>query len=93
MIDKNSPAFPAIDGSTAFYEKGLTKREFIASQLDVKSDIADYSLEYLESLIGRERPSAPTTAEELLKWDAEVEAKIKIIKTDALLTQLSTPLP
>lgn len=30
MSDKHSPAFPAIDGSTAFYERGLTKREYFA---------------------------------------------------------------
>jgi hypothetical protein len=72
---------------------GLSKRELIASQMDARHDIADYSLEYLEALTGRARPSAPTTAEELLKWDAECEAKIKVIKADALLTELSKPLP
>lgn len=30
MSDKNSPAFPAIDGSTAFYERGISKLEFFA---------------------------------------------------------------
>jgi hypothetical protein len=28
--NKNAPAFPATDGTTAFYEPGLSKREYFA---------------------------------------------------------------
>ncbi len=104
MENKNLPAYPQpITGSTTDglteigdYNScavGLTKRELIAAHMDARSDIADHTLEYLETLVGRARPSAPTTAEQLLKWDAECEAKIKVIKADALLAELSKTQP
>lgn len=31
MANKDEAAFPAIEGVTAFYVKGLTKREYIAA--------------------------------------------------------------
>lgn len=100
MEKKDMPAFPVLEAKQLgdkmvldLVSPWLTKRELIASQMDARSDIADFSLEYLEALIGRARPSAPTTAEELLKWDAECEAKIKVIKADALIAELSKPQP
>lgn len=95
MIDnKNQPAFPISEESTDRIDQGikiytgLTKRELIASQLDVSEEIVNRSISYFESLLGRSQPSNEEGS--VLFW-AEAEAKLRVIKADALLSELSKP--
>lgn len=100
MENKDMPAFPTItwdqleNGQVIQMTEhsGLTKRERIAAQMDVRSDIADYSMEFLVRFVGRPRPSA-ASPEDVIKWDSECEAKLRVIKADTLLTELSKPQP
>lgn len=92
------PAFPVVvryengkpvsyqNGETTGQEIGLTKREMIAAQMNVSKDIEDWSTEFFEELLGRKIPG--NAQDNYLFW-AEAEARIRVIKADALLTELS----
>lgn len=92
------PAFPILElkemGDEFLLDSksdGLTKREMIAAKMDVKSEVADYSLDFLQKLVGRERPSS-VNPYDVLAWDAEAEAIMRVIKADALFRQLEKQL-
>lgn len=67
-------------------ETKLTKRELIAAQIDVSKDLENWSTGFLEKLVGR---SIPRDNIENYKWWAEAEAKLRVMKADALLAELS----
>lgn len=90
MDNANQPAFP-VPASTVTRE-GLTKREYLAAMIDPQETIDAYTLDFWEKLIGRKSPVSGGTViasplERLQFW-AEVEAKVRIIKADALLAEL-----
>lgn len=68
----------------------LSKRELIATHIDVSKDMENWSVAFFNDLMGSK---PPTNQLENYKWWANAEAKIRLIKADALLFELSTPQP
>lgn len=69
---------------------GLTKRELIAAHIDCSKDIDDYPIAFFKELLGRDMPDNQI---EKYKYFAEAEAKLRVIKADALLSELSKTQP
>lgn len=65
---------------------GLSKREWVAAMLDVSDELVNRSMSYFEYLLGRPQPNNEEGS--VLFW-AEAEAKLRVIKADALLKELS----
>ena len=93
--NKNQPAFPDtmraqsqsyLNQNPESWPTGLTKREYIATHIDVSKDMEDYTKAFFEELLGRPFPG--NTIENYLFW-AEAEAKLRAMKADALLAELS----
>lgn len=98
MDNKNQPAFPVevsyrSDGSIygiqtgneSGFEAGLTKREIISATISMGNEMESYSPKTLVELVGRPIPSEPLAN---VQFWAEAEAKIRVIKADALLAEL-----
>jgi hypothetical protein len=68
----------------------LSKRELIAAHIDISKDMENMSVGFFKQLMGRD---IPTSEIDNFMWWAEAEAKIRVIKTDALLNELSKPQP
>jgi hypothetical protein len=99
MENKDMPAFPdTMRGAPQTFSNqcpedlpsGLTKREYLAALIDVSKDIDGHSISVIQAVVGRDIPTSPF--ENLMFW-AEAEAKLRVIKADALLTELSKPQP
>ena len=90
MDNKDKMAFPFYEPGTGFgsVSEGLTKRELWATMVDVSKDIENMSTGLVERLVGRPRPDDSV---DYYLWRAEVEAKMRVIKADALLAELSKP--
>lgn len=102
MNNKDMPAFPVEcsyneDGSTprgvqttnySGWEKGFSKRELISAtiSIDQKEEILCFSAAGIKEILGRD---LSTSLMQKLRDFAEVEAKIRVMKADALLTELS----
>ena len=86
MTHANESAFPEVQEQPQFnhHSYGLTKREYFASNLTV--DIDDYGYELAKQLMDSE---VPKDRVENLKWWMEAEAKIKVLKVDALIKALN----
>lgn len=93
--NKNLPAFPDtmraapqsyLNQNPEDWPTGLTKREYITTAIDVSSDMENMSTGLKEKLVGR---GMPDESIEYYHWLAAVEAKMRIIKADAVLTELS----
>lgn len=61
----------------------LNKREEIASRMNLSTDEL---VDYAEIIMGKKAPEGRT--KESVKWWIECEAKIKVMKTDALNNEL-----
>jgi len=92
MDNKNQPAYPVseevterIDQDIKIYT-GLTKREWLAATLDISKDLTDLPFGMVQKLIGR---PMPTDQIEAINYWAEIDAKLRVIKADALLKELS----
>jgi hypothetical protein len=79
MDNKNSPAFPV-----------LSKRELIAARIDVSKDFENYSAAFFTELMGKQPPSGHL--ENYAYWN-KAEAKLRVMKADALLNELSKTQP
>jgi hypothetical protein len=95
MDNKNQPAFPDTRRAAAqsFTNQapedmpiGLTKREWMVAHIDVTNEMENSSLAFIAELMGKQPPSG--TMENHAYWN-EAEAKLRVMKADALLTELS----
>lgn len=93
MENKDQPAYPALDttsigGQPALELKheGLTKRELIAAMMQPEPN--NYTIETMEKIMGSTLPDFTKDPIGNIIWYAELDAKLKIIKADALLKQL-----
>jgi hypothetical protein len=68
----------------------LSKRELIAAMIDISKDVEGKSTASIEALMGETIPNGRI---ENYKYWARVEAKMRVIKADALLNELSKPQP
>ena len=89
MSNKTFPdhsAFPEVQEIPQFssHTYGLTKREYFASVSVVNID--DYSIEFAKQLMGSE---IPTDRLENCKWWRTAEAKMQVMKADALIEALN----
>lgn len=75
--NKDTPLFPV-----------LSKRELIAAHIDVSKDMETWSVAFFKELMGTDIPTAKI---DNVKWWAEAEAKLRVIKADALIVELSKP--
>lgn len=88
--DENGMFTGAQTGNARGFAIGLSKREYLAALIDVSKDIDGHSVDFIKALVGRD---IPKTHLENLKFWAEAEAKLRVIKADALLLELSKPQP
>ena len=79
-------AFPEVQEVPQFssHTYGLTKREYFASNITV--DIDDYGYEVAKQLMDSE---APKDRLKNIKWWMEAEARMKVLKADALIKALN----
>jgi hypothetical protein len=99
MIDNNNqPAFPDtmraqpqsyINQFPERWPTGLTKIEYAATHIDVSKDMEDYGKAFFEELLGRPFPGNDGSAIDNYLFWAEAEAKLRVMKADALLKELS----
>jgi len=85
MDNINLPAFPPNAEWEHPKVKGLTKLEIIACHTDVSDDVKDYSVSFIKEIMGEEIPEG---AMDKYNYWARVEAKLKVIKAKALLSEL-----
>lgn len=102
MENKNLPAFPIssssnetgtyslLDARSGFDYIGLTKREWMAAHVDVSNEMVNSSIAFIEALMGKQPPSSHL--ENFAYWN-EAEAKLRVMKADALIAELSKPQP
>lgn len=97
MDNKNTPAFPVLE-LKQFGDKllldctgaGVSKREWMAAHIDVANEMENSSIGFIKELMGKEPPSG--ILENNAYW-MEAEAKLRVIKADALLNELSKTQP
>lgn len=77
--NKDTPVFPV-----------LGKRELIAAHIDVSKDMDSMSIVFFKELMGTDIPASKI---DNFKWWAAAEAKVRLIKADALLLELSKSQP
>jgi hypothetical protein len=96
MAEKTNPndaAFATSDNGTEYHttwqgQVGLTKREYFAASVSFESnDFQFKDFESLKSFVGRS--SDNVSAEEMIRIGAEAEAKIRVMKADALIEELN----
>ena len=97
MDNKNTPAFPVLElkqlGDKMLLDctgAGVSKREWMAAHIDVSSEMENSSIAFIEALMGKRPPSGHL--ENHAYW-TEAEAKLRVMKADALLNELSTTQP
>jgi hypothetical protein len=93
--NKNLPAFPdtrrAAEQSFSNqnpdqWPTGLTKREWMAAHINVANEVENSSLAFIAELMGKQPPTG--TMENHAYWN-EAEAKLRVMKADAILAELS----
>jgi hypothetical protein len=96
MYNENQPAFPDTRRAAAQsytnqapedLPTGLTKLEYIATHISVAENADSFGNDVLAALVGRVMPTDQTI--EFIQWWAEAEAKVRVMKAKALLTELS----
>lgn len=82
----NESAFPEVQEVPQFnsHSYGLTKREYFACNITVNID--DYGYEMAKQLMDSESPKDRL---ENIKWWTEAEARMKVLKADALIKALN----
>jgi hypothetical protein len=97
MDNKNQSAFPDTRRAAAqsFSNQapedlpvGLTKLEYIATHITLSENVDGFTNTTLANLVGREMPPAGDSIK-YVEWWAEAEAKVRVMKAKALLTELS----
>jgi hypothetical protein len=93
MENKDMPAFPVVEqtknGDKMLLDctaSGVTKREWMAALINVANEMENSSISFIKELMGKEPPTG--TMENHAYWN-EAEAKLRVMKADALLTELS----
>jgi hypothetical protein len=81
--NKNMPAFPVTENIGI---NGVTKREWMAAHVNVANELENLSIGFIKELMGKEPPAG--TMENHAYWN-EAEAKLRVMKADAILTELS----
>lgn len=69
----------------------LSIRELIAATINVYADVENYSVDFFKNIMGKEVPLNDPIGN--YKYWAEAEAKLRVIKADALIAELSNPQP
>jgi hypothetical protein len=82
MTEANDTASPSGNNLS----KGLTKREYFAAL--AKVDIDGWTAEGLSDVTGVPQPEIPSNLEWQKFWQ-QAEAKLKVMKADALIEQLN----
>lgn len=93
MENKNQPAFPVLElkqlGDKLLLDcaaAGVTKREWMAAHINVSNEMENSSIAFISELMGKQPPAG--TMENHAYWN-EAEAKLRVMKADALLAELS----
>jgi len=95
MSNKNLSAFPDPRRAAAQsfsnqapedFPTGLTKREWMVAHINVTNEMENSSLTFIAELMGKQPPSG--IMENHAYWN-EAEAKLRVMKADALLAELS----
>jgi len=83
MSDKTGgSAFPNIN-SAVMNESGMTLRDYMAGQATF--DVDELSENQAQAIVGYDNRLSKSDLVKRIKWWAEVEAKIRYIKADAML--------
>lgn len=82
--NKNEAAFPV--HADTISRCGLTKREWMAAHINVSNEMENSSIAFISELMGKQPPAG--TMENRAYWN-EAEAKLRVMKADALLAELS----
>jgi hypothetical protein len=98
MIEnKNQPAFPVLElkqlGDKMLLDcaaAGVTKREWMAAHVNVSNEMENSCITFITELMGKQPPSGSMANH--VYW-TEAEAKLRVMKADALLAELSKPQP
>lgn len=98
-LDPNAPAYPQQDWDPAIKSQrrhfGLTIRAELAARMTFTESDYPSTTKEMEVMMGRKAPSASSADAsfpawtEVLKYHAEFEAKVRLIKADALIAEIN----